>query len=57
MCNVLSLAQCMVKDMGKGSDMQGTPPRDLRVFSFTVSVYTAILWDSVCVFVSSCLGM
>lgn len=32
-CNVLPFAQCMAKDMGQGSDMQGTPPRELTVFN------------------------
>lgn len=42
-CTVLSSAQCMAKDVGKGSDMQGTPPRDLRVFrNLIASVYAAI---------------
>lgn len=36
LCNVLSLAQCMAEDMDKGSDMQGTPPRDLREFSLVI---------------------
>lgn len=29
-CAVIGTVQA--KDMGQGSDMQGTPPRDLRVF-------------------------
>lgn len=46
----------MAKDMGQGSDMQGTPPRDLRVFrNLIASVYATIylctarvfLWVSV----------
>lgn len=42
--------------MGEGSDMQGTPPRDLRVFrNINASAYAAIymytVQECVCVFV------
>lgn len=40
---VPSSAQCMEKDKGKGSDMQGTPPRDLRVFRNLIASVEAVI--------------
>lgn len=43
--------------MGKGSDMQGTPPRDLRLISLIVSVYAAIFMvQYVCLCVPVSIG-
>ena len=58
-CTVLSSAQCMAKDVGQGSDMQGTPPRDLRgfriFFRFCLCSYLCVY--NMGVFVCSCLGI
>ena len=53
-CTVLSSAQFMAKDVGQGSDMQGTPPRDLRGFRicFCFCLCSYLWYVSVCLLLS-----